>query len=184
MVALLELLTGRVLSEKQLDEISKVVDWALRKGVESAGSYPLQAGGEDRYKIESFLEWITILSWYWRRCWTGSLWPKSQSKVEIMNFLRNSYSQISPEKEELDALVVMVLNLQRCSILALSTRFCNSLSISWTRMNSSVFLWEWSCLSFLPGWELDTPLDCSKGVGRGVKHLEGGWIGVSANLRN
>jgi len=44
------------------------------------------------------------------------------------------------EKGELDASVAMALNLQRYDILAPSTCFSTSLSRSWTRTNSSVFL--------------------------------------------
>ena len=62
MIVLFELLTVRVLSEKQLSEISEPVDCALRKEVESVGGHPFKLEGKSQHKMESFLKWITILS--------------------------------------------------------------------------------------------------------------------------
>ena len=64
MVILLELLTKKVLSEKQLGEISEAVDSTLRKRVESVRGYPFQARGKDPAHDGVASGMVTILSWY------------------------------------------------------------------------------------------------------------------------
>jgi len=42
---------------------------------------PFKLEGKIWHKIE--LAWITILSWYWQRCWTGSLYRSSNQRSEL-----------------------------------------------------------------------------------------------------
>jgi len=62
---------------------------------------------------------------------------KSQNHELLGKFI---FRYMTPEKGELDALMAMTLNLQRCGILALSTSFCTSLLRYWMHTNPSVFL--------------------------------------------
>ena len=64
MVILLELLTKKVLSEKQLGEISEAVDSTLQKGVKSVRGYPFQARGKDPAHDGVTSGMVIILSWY------------------------------------------------------------------------------------------------------------------------
>ena len=62
MVILLEFLDGGILSDEQLGEAFKVMDLALRKGVEPIEGCVFKLEGKIQHKMESFLVGIIIFS--------------------------------------------------------------------------------------------------------------------------
>ena len=97
-IVLLELLTGKVLREEQLGEILEVADRSCRKRVELIESYSVQTGGEDPAQdgvasgIDHHL--VLILAEMLNRIALVGVAVKGW----IMNFLRNSHSNMPSEK--------------------------------------------------------------------------------------
>jgi len=97
MVVLLELMAGGILREEQLGEILKAVDRVWRKRVEPIKGYSLQAGGEDPVQngVVSYMNHHIVLILAEVLDLVALI---RVSEVGIVNFLKNSHSNMPSEK--------------------------------------------------------------------------------------